>query len=145
VIQACGRVVRSPDDHGATYLADDSLLNLFDRARADTPPWFGDQIDAMTTPDLPDFDPAAALAGIDADPSGPSRAGRKRAGGFGTASGRGGSASGGSGDTANSGTETTSGSAGTGPGGDAGETRTRSETDADRREDHPLSDVWGDG
>ncbi|MFC7323017.1 helicase C-terminal domain-containing protein [Halorubrum rutilum] len=144
VIQACGRVVRSPDDHGATYLADDSLLDLFDRARADTPPWFRDQIDAMTTPDLPDFDPAAALAGIDADPSGPSRAGREHAGSAGTASGRGGSASGGSGDTANSGTETTSASLGTGAGGDADGTRTRSETDADRREDHPLSDVWGD-
>ncbi|WP_275542345.1 helicase C-terminal domain-containing protein, partial [Halorubrum halodurans] len=34
VIQACGRVVRAPDDHGATYLADDSLLDLFDRAAA---------------------------------------------------------------------------------------------------------------
>jgi len=123
VIQACGRVVRSPDDHGATYLADDSLLDLFDRARADTPPWFRDQIDAMTTPDLPEFEPAAALAGIDADPSGPSRAGRNGANGLGGATDRG----------------------GTDSGGDAGGTRTRSETDADRREDHPLSDVWGDG
>ncbi|MEF8791032.1 MAG: ATP-dependent DNA helicase, partial [Haloarculaceae archaeon] len=31
VIQACGRVVRAPDDHGATYLADSSLLDLFER------------------------------------------------------------------------------------------------------------------
>ncbi|TKX82868.1 ATP-dependent DNA helicase, partial [Halorubrum sp. SS5] len=53
VIQACGRVVRAPDDYGATYLADDSLLDLFERAAADTPDWFRDQVDAMTTPSLP--------------------------------------------------------------------------------------------
>jgi len=62
VIQACGRVVRAPDDHGATYIADSSILDLFDRARTDMPPWFENQVDAMTTPDLPDPDPAAALA-----------------------------------------------------------------------------------
>jgi hypothetical protein len=147
VIQACGRVVRAPDDHGATYLADDSLLDLFDRAKADTPPWFRDQIDAMTTPDLPDFDPAAALAGIDADPSGPARAGRKRTGGGG-ASARGGSDAEGSGGAATGGIDAVDADEsadGTGRGGDAGGTRTRSEADADRRENHPLSDVWGDG
>jgi len=144
VIQACGRVVRAPDDYGATYLADDSLLDLFERAQADTPPWFQDQIDAMTTPDLPDFDPAAALAGIDADPSGPARAGRKRTGGGG-ASASGGSGAGGSGAGANGGTDATGASGGTESGGDTGGTRTRSEADADRRENHPLSDVWGDG
>jgi hypothetical protein len=124
VIQACGRVVRAPDDYGATYLADDSLRDLFERAAADTPPWFRDQIDAMTTPTLPDFDPDAALAGIDAGPSGPARAGRR------------------SGPTRGS----------DGPGGgessadaESGTTQTRSETDAARREDHPLSDIWGDG
>ena len=140
VIQACGRVVRAPDDYGATYLADSSLLDLFDRARADTPPWFRDQVDAMTTPTLPDFDPTAALAGIDADPSGPSRAGRRRGseGNNGTAHGEsetsvtGRSEAGGSGDRA-------------GQSVDDGETRTRSEADAERRKDHPLSDVWGDG
>jgi Rad3-related DNA helicase len=63
VIQACGRVVRSPDDHGATYLADSSLLDLFERARADMPDWFADQVDAMSVPDLPEFDPEAALSG----------------------------------------------------------------------------------
>ena len=126
VIQACGRVVRAPDDHGATYLADDSLLDLFDRARADTPPWFRDQIEAMTSPTLPAFDPAAALAGIDAEPSGPSRTGRP-------------------------GDRSHNGAVGDDPGADgsAGEsnaaTRTRSEADAERRADHPLSDVWGDG
>ena len=144
VIQACGRVVRSPDDYGATYLADDSLLDLFDRAQADTPPWFRDQIDAMTTPDLPDFDPAAALAGIDADPSGPSRAGRGRAGGSGRGE-RGGSASSKSAGSASGRTDATGSSGGAESGGGTGETRTRSEADAEKREDHPLSDVWGDG
>jgi len=66
VIQACGRVVRSAEDYGATYLADSSLLDLFERARGDLPPWFADQVDAMDQPDLPGFDPGAALAGIDA-------------------------------------------------------------------------------
>jgi len=144
VIQACGRVVRAPDDYGATYLADDSLLDLFDRAKADTPPWFRDQIDAMTTPTLPDFDPAAALAGIDADPSGPSRAGRTRTGGSGGTSGRSDSASGGSERQASGGADA-AGSNGRRGGGDADGTRTRSEADADRRENHPLSDIWGDG
>jgi len=128
VIQACGRVVRAPDDYGATYLADDSLLDLFDRAAADTPPWFRDQIDAMTTPTLPDFDPAAALAGIDAEPSGPSRAGSRTGPTRGDSPGRDGHGGGESSANAESGT-----------------TQTRSETDAARRKDHPLSDIWGDG
>jgi Rad3-related DNA helicase len=63
VIQACGRVVRAPDDFGATYLADDSLLDLFERARTDMPDWFAAQVDRMSVPDLPQFDPAAATAG----------------------------------------------------------------------------------
>jgi Rad3-related DNA helicase len=61
VIQACGRVVRAPDDHGATYVADASILDLFDRARTDMPPWFEQQVERMTTPDLPELDAAAAL------------------------------------------------------------------------------------
>lgn len=60
VIQACGRVVRAPDDYGATYLADTSLLQLFERAEQDTPPWFREQVDRMSKPDLPDFDPQSA-------------------------------------------------------------------------------------
>ncbi|RNJ25328.1 helicase C-terminal domain-containing protein [Halosegnis longus] len=63
VIQAAGRVVRAPDDYGATYLADSSLLDVFDRARADTPAWFREQIDAMEQPNLPAFDPGGANAG----------------------------------------------------------------------------------
>ena len=104
VIQACGRVVRAPDDYGATYLADASLLDLFERAEADTPPWFRQQVDRLSTPELPEFDPGAALAGVDGTPI--TRGGR-------------------------------SGNQQTG--------RTRTESDADRRQNHPLSDVWGDG
>ncbi|MCU4925853.1 ATP-dependent DNA helicase [Halobacteria archaeon AArc-dxtr1] len=61
VIQACGRVVRAPDDYGATYVADSSLLDLFERARTDTPDWFAAQIERMSHPDLPPFEPRAAL------------------------------------------------------------------------------------
>ena len=63
VVQACGRVVRAPDDYGATYLADSSLLDLFDRARTDMPDWFREQVDRMSRPDLPAFDPGAAGGG----------------------------------------------------------------------------------
>ena len=63
VIQACGRVIRAPDDHGATYLADSSLLDLFERARVDMPDWFAAQVDRMGPPELPAFDPNAALGG----------------------------------------------------------------------------------
>ncbi len=62
VIQACGRVVRSPDDYGATYLGDSSLLDLFERARTTIPEWFADQVDGMTRPDLPEFSPDRALS-----------------------------------------------------------------------------------
>jgi Rad3-related DNA helicase len=64
VVQACGRVVRSPDDHGATYLADSSLLDVFERASSDVPPWFADQIARTTDPDFPAFDPEAAVAEV---------------------------------------------------------------------------------
>lgn len=53
IIQACGRVIRAPDDYGATYLADSSLLDLFERSRTDMPPWFEEQVDRMSVPDLP--------------------------------------------------------------------------------------------
>jgi Rad3-related DNA helicase len=64
VIQGCGRVVRSPEDFGATYVADTSVLDLFERAAGEMPAWFAEQVAAMTDPDLPDFDPSAALAGL---------------------------------------------------------------------------------
>jgi len=69
VIQACGRVVRAPDDYGATYLADTSLLDLFERARLDMPGWFAEQVDLMNEPDLPAVDTAAAT-GSSSGPSG---------------------------------------------------------------------------
>ena len=72
MIQACGRVVRAPDDHGATYLADASLLDLFDRSRGAMPAWFAAQVDRMSRPNLPGFDPEAAGG------SGGSTTGRKR-------------------------------------------------------------------
>ena len=65
VIQACGRVVRAPDDYGATYLADSSLLDLFERASGDVPAWFAEQVDRLGEPDLPEFSPEKALSGSD--------------------------------------------------------------------------------
>jgi Rad3-related DNA helicase len=67
VIQACGRVVRSPDDYGATYLADSSLVDLFERARTDMPDWFAEQVDRMERPDLPAFSPDRALSETQGD------------------------------------------------------------------------------
>jgi Rad3-related DNA helicase len=115
VIQACGRVVRAPDDHGATYLADTSLLDLFERARHDMPDWFADQVDRLSTPTLPAFDPAAAVDGTGGGASGGARRGTG-----GSQNGSGGRTGGGSGRSRRSG----------------GSTR-----DPD---DHPLSDVWGE-
>ncbi|MXR40149.1 ATP-dependent DNA helicase [Halobaculum sp. WSA2] len=159
VIQACGRVVRAPDDHGATYLADSSLLDLFERAEADTPPWFRDQIDRMSTPDLPEFDPDAAMAGMDADPGPSSGAGHgvgrgrssasdgaTRSGGSNRAGGGSSTSkgfSGGSGGSrrstsSRSGSTRSSGTAGGDAGGDDGD------DEDDPMADHPLSDVWGE-
>jgi len=53
IMQACGRVVRQPDDYGATYLLDSSILDVFERARSDMPQWFVDQVDRMKEPNLP--------------------------------------------------------------------------------------------
>ena len=111
VIQACGRVVRAPDDHGATYLADTSLLDLFERARTDMPPWFEEQVDRMSRPELPEFDPSAAA----------------------------GAASGGSASRAPGGRRQSRESARPG---DSGGPPSDGSADID---DHPLSDVWGDG
>jgi Rad3-related DNA helicase len=105
VIQACGRVVRSPDDYGATYLADESLLDLFERARTDMPGWFEAQVDRITRPELPAFDPGAV------DGESGTRARRESRMRSGTGGRSRSDAGGGSGDI----------------------------------EDHPLSDVWGDG
>jgi Rad3-related DNA helicase len=64
VIQACGRVVRSPEDVGHTYVADSSLLDLFERARTDMPDWFAAQVDRMSRPALPALSAREALAGM---------------------------------------------------------------------------------
>ena len=77
VIQACGRIIRAPDDHGATYLADSSLLDLFERARTDMPDWVAAQVDRMTEPDLPAYAPAAAL-GDESGDGGSKNRGRNR-------------------------------------------------------------------
>ncbi|WP_394741049.1 helicase C-terminal domain-containing protein [Natronococcus roseus] len=82
VIQACGRVVRAPDDYGATYLADSSLLDVFDRARSDTPDWFAAQVERMERPELPAFEPQAAVG------DGSSSVGRSRDGAKRSSSGR---------------------------------------------------------
>ncbi|ELY79257.1 helicase C-terminal domain-containing protein [Natrinema pallidum] len=78
IMQACGRVVRAPDDYGATYLADASLLDCFDRARADMPDWFEAQVDRMSRPDLPTFEPRAALSGRSPEAAGRSSTRSKR-------------------------------------------------------------------
>ncbi len=88
IIQACGRVVRAPDDYGATYLADSSLLDVFDRARSDMPDWFAVQVERMERPELPAFEPSAAVG------DGSSSGGRSRGGsGRSSSGGRGGSGS----------------------------------------------------
>ncbi|WP_049998177.1 helicase C-terminal domain-containing protein [Halococcus sediminicola] len=78
VIQACGRVVRSPDDYGRTYLADASLLDLFERSRSAMPDWFAAQVERMTRPQLPDFDPSAAGGSSSTPPSRTDRRERSR-------------------------------------------------------------------
>ncbi|WP_135821772.1 ATP-dependent DNA helicase [Halostella litorea] len=121
VIQACGRVVRAPDDHGATYLADSSLLDLFDRARTDMPDWFRDQVDRMSRPDLPAFDPGDASGG--AGGSGRSQSADRR----GTSGGR-------TGDSGRDGGRGAGGSSGStgGSGGSSGRSEKKS----------PIADVW---
>ena len=111
VIQGCGRVVRAPDDYGATYIADSSLLDLFERAASDMPPWFSEQVDRLSAPSLPEFDPQAALDGIDETAAAPNRRSSR----------------------------SSSSSSSPSP------SQTRTEAEAEQRDDHPLSDVWGDG
>ena len=131
VIQACGRVVRSPDDYGATYLADSSLLELFDRAAGDVPPWFQDQIDRLSTPSLPGFDPEAAMADHPAPPT----PGREPRGGVGDGGRR----------TDDATDEHAGHGGGSGDGGRAGGDSGSDDTDGSGSDvdDHPLSDVWG--
>jgi Rad3-related DNA helicase len=117
VVQACGRVVRAPDDHGATYLGDSSLLDLFERARHDMPDWFAAQVDRMHRPELPAVDPVAATAEID------SRRSRSRSGASGESRAGGLSTDGADGDE------------------EAGRRR-RSRGSHSRSNSNPVADVW---
>jgi len=121
VIQACGRVVRSPTDYGATYLGDSSLLDVFERARPDMPDWFRAQVDRMDRPELPDFDPAAAVRAMEGSRRGGHRSSRRS-----RPSGR----------SDRSERSRAGQSSGRGRTGRSGGTGTPA--------DHPLSDVWGE-
>jgi len=139
VIQACGRVVRAPDDHGATYLGDSSLLDLFERARHDMPDWFAEQVDRMDSPNLPAADPAAATAGIDGGRGSRSGSGSDRRSNRGSGRDRGADSD----DASGSGT-TASGADGDGSGDGSGGRR-RSRSRRSRRSgsnSNPIADVW---
>ncbi|WP_135853491.1 helicase C-terminal domain-containing protein [Halorussus salinus] len=131
VIQACGRVVRAPDDYGATYLADQSLLQVFDRAETDTPDWFREQVERMTTPDLPEFDPRSASQS--AAGAGAASRTRDRSRSRGRSGSGGGSASGGrsSGDSSSPGRSASGDSSGR-----------KSDSSTGRKS--PMADVWDD-
>ncbi|GGM59079.1 Rad3-related DNA helicase [Halarchaeum rubridurum] len=131
VIQAAGRVVRAPDDHGATYVADDSVLDVFERARHDMPPWFCEQVERMTTPALPDLDADAATANVSPGTPTPSKTGSSTRNGGGSG-GRGGRSGGGSNGGGRGGRTSPDSAAGGASGDDAG--------DAERRS--PMADVW---
>jgi Rad3-related DNA helicase len=129
VIQACGRPVRAPDDYGATYLADSSLLDLFERARVDMPDWFAEQVDRMSQPDLPAADATAAAGSASS-----SGAGRSRSTGS-SASGSGGSPSGSAGASA-SGSDSGSNSGG------GGNSRSGRRSRRSKSKSNPIADVW---
>ena len=135
VIQACGRVVRAPDDYGATYLADRSLLQVFDRAETDTPDWFREQVERMTPPDLPEFDPrSASQSAAGAGASGRTTRTRSRSGGR-SGSG-GGSASGGNSSSTSSG--------GQSAGRHSSDDSSRTESNSSTGSKSPMADVWDD-
>ncbi len=135
VIQACGRVIRAPDDYGDTYLADTSLLDLFERAKTDTPPWFAEQVDRLSKPDLPEFRPQEALTAFDGGSIRGSR--RQETWREGGAGGGGSSTSGTSGRTSTS----ASGESGSSSSDDdSGGSSRRSRRRRSRRS--PMADVW---
>jgi len=141
VIQACGRVVRSPDDYGTTYVADDALLDVFERAGSVMPDWFREQVDDMSTPDISGLPVDAAPAGTAAV------AGSATASGSGTGRGGEGTSGDASNDTANSG-KTSAGNGATEAGDDGANAETAatdSANDSRSAKGSPLGDVWGDG
>ncbi|AFK17849.1 ATP-dependent DNA helicase [Haloferax mediterranei ATCC 33500] len=141
VIQACGRVVRAPDDYGDTYIADSSLLQLFEKTRTDMPGWFEEQVDRMSKPDLPEFDPVAAGGRGSNASGGDTPFGSGSAGRSGSQSQSSGRSTRTSGTTANRST----GSTGSSGGQTGGSNRSSDNGSNDGgRGDHPLSDVWGE-
>ena len=60
LIQACGRIIRTPDDEGATYIADSSILDVFEKSKHEMPPWFEEQVDRCSEADLPEIEAGAA-------------------------------------------------------------------------------------
>jgi len=130
VVQACGRVVRAPDDHGATYVADSSILDLFERARTDMPPWFREQVNRMSTPDLPPASAQGALGETTTSVEQVETVGKSDDGSSG-----GGSGGGGGGGSAGSSSSASGGSSGGAPAGG---------TTDDERESQgsPVADVW---
>ncbi|PSQ31900.1 helicase [Halobacteriales archaeon QS_9_67_15] len=129
VIQACGRVVRAPDDYGATYLADSSLLDLFERARLDMPGWFAEQVDLMNEPDLPAVDTAAATGSSRGPSGGSSRSHSSSTSRSGSASESSGASASGSG----------SGSDGDD---DSGSPSGRRRSRRSSSKSNPIADVW---
>ncbi|GAB3685187.1 ATP-dependent DNA helicase [Salinarchaeum chitinilyticum] len=153
VIQACGRIVRAPDDHGATYVADDALLDVFERARTAMPAWFREQVDAMSVPDVSGLpvESAPAPAAATADGAAESTDARGSASGSGSS----GSAAGSSG-TGDSTAEQRTDEAGEEGSDQEREEETESEETAiddtggtgrgeQSAKGSPLGDVWGDG
>jgi len=131
VIQACGRVVRAPEDYGATYLADSSLLDLFERARVDMPDWFAEQVDLMSEPDLPDLEVGAATKSGTGSAGGSSRS-RTSAG-----------SSGGSASTGDAGASASgSGSGSDESDDDSGGRSNRRRSRRSRSKSNPVADVW---
>ncbi|WP_435334494.1 helicase C-terminal domain-containing protein [Haloarchaeobius sp. TZWWS8] len=138
VIQACGRVIRAPDDYGDTYLADTSLIDLFDRAKSDTPPWFAEQVNRLSKPDLPEFAPNDALAAFDgASVRGSRRKETWREGGDGGSDGGSGSSRSGGGSSSTGGA-----SAGSGRNTDDDGYPTSRSSRRSRRSRSPMADVW---
>ncbi|GAJ04206.1 unnamed protein product, partial [marine sediment metagenome] len=44
LVQMAGRIVRSADDHGVTYILDSRFERFFKQMRKDFPPWFTEAI-----------------------------------------------------------------------------------------------------
>ncbi len=47
ILQASGRVCRSPDDYGDTYLLDTGFANWYEKAKTSLPKWFTETVEGM--------------------------------------------------------------------------------------------------